>query len=143
MRTAIRYSVWTLMMSFLVGCDGVVGPDERRQVGVIDFFEQPTVIAVPDTVRAGEDFQVSVRTYGRGCVRQDTTEVAVEGRLAQVVPYDLHSRDGTCSDVVRAFDHAAVVRFEEAGEAEVRVVGKRLPENAMMVLAHPVVVEDI
>lgn len=143
MRTAIRFSMWTLMMLFLVGCSGLVGPDERRQVGVIDFYDQPSVVEVPDTVRAGEDFQVSVRTYGGGCLSQDTTEVAVSGRLAQVVPYDLHSGEGACPDVLRTFDHEAVVRFEEAGEAEVRIIGRREPESAMIAVVRSVVVEDV
>lgn len=143
MHTAIRFSMWTLMILFLVGCGAVVGPDERRQVGVIDFYDQPSVIEVPDTVRVGEDFQVSVRTYGGGCVSQDTTEVAVADRLAQVVPYDLHSGEGVCPDVLRTFDHEAVVRFEDEGEAEVRVIGKRMPENAIVAVVRAVVVEDI
>lgn len=143
MRRVIHCSAWPLAILFLVGCGAVVGPDERRRVGVIDFYDQPSVIVVPDTVRAGEDFQVSVRTYGGGCVSRDTTEVAVAGRLAQVVPYDLHSGQSACLDVLRSFDHQTAVRFDEPGDAEVRVVGRRVPENTIIAVVRPVVVEEL
>lgn len=142
MRIPLLLRPLAILALFLAGCGALTGPDEERRVGVIDFFDQPTFVVVPDTVRAGEDFEVSVVTYGNGCVTSDTTEVQVSDQFAQVVPYDIHRGNTTCPDVLRTFDHKARVRFDQAGAAAVRVVGKRMPENAIILVERPVVVEE-
>lgn len=137
-----HFPVATLaLLAVLAGCSVITGPDESRRVGVIDFHDQPVEVAVPDTVSAGVDFEVSAVTYGGGCVSADDTEVEVDGLFAQVVPYDLHRRQEACPDVLRTFEHRALVRFDEPGTAEVRVVGRREPGNSLAVVVRQVVVE--
>ena len=47
------------------------------------------VISAPDTVQAAVPFEVTVRTYGGGCIDPDGLEVSMEENLAILIPYDL------------------------------------------------------
>lgn len=113
------------------GCELITGPDEV--VGLVVGVE------VPDTVQAGEEFTVTVRTSGSNtCWRRDRTEVSVRGLTATVIPYDVEDRDRgeVCGAAVIEITHTAVVTFDEPGSALVDVRGR----NGTGVEA-PVVVE--
>lgn len=122
------------------GCTALLGPGETRRLGVIDFYQEPVVIAVPDTVQAGAAFEVSVRTYGGGCITEGETETRVEGLSADVRPYDLHSGAGVCTDELRIFDHQATLAFEQEGVGEVRFHGREMPADSLVTYVRPVVV---
>jgi hypothetical protein len=114
----------------LAACTGLPGgqePDERR-VGIIRLYQTdpPDVLVVPDTVRAGVDFQVAATTLGGGCERAGETEVDVRGGLATVTPYDYTARAAACTDILRFLPHTATLRFASPGEAVVRLQGRRV-----------------
>lgn len=140
-RKPIRLLHVTALILVATGCTALLGPGETRRLGVIDFYQDPVVIAVPDTVQAGAAFEVSVRTYGGGCITKGDTETQVEGLTAEVRPYDLHSGAEVCTDELRIFDHRATLAFEQAGLAEVRFHGREMPADSVVTIVRSVVVE--
>lgn len=120
---------------------GPAGPGDGRLLGVIAFHGHPVVVEVPDTVDAGEPFEVSVRTYGGGCLTKGDTEVEIRGRRVDVVPYDVHSGENICTDNLAVFDHRVTVTIAEPGPAEVRIRGNEMPADKEVVVTREVVVE--
>jgi len=102
-------------------------PEDRR-VGILRLYQTdpPAALVVPDTVRAGADFQVSATTLGGGCERAGETEVDVQGGVATVTPYDYTALPAACTDILRHLPHTAVLRFGTPGEAVVRLRGRRV-----------------
>jgi hypothetical protein len=102
-------------------------PEDRR-IGILRLYQTdpPAALVVPDTVRAGVDFQVSATTLGGGCERAGETEVDVQTGVATVIPYDYTQRGVDCPDILRFLPHAAVLRFAAPGEAVVRLRGRRV-----------------
>lgn len=140
--TTVRRAALMLGLLPITACSGLLGPEDETRLGVISFYDDPLVITVPDTVSAGAPFELSVRTYGGGCIRPNGTLVQVEGRAVTVAPYDVHSGHDYCPDVLRIFDHDATVTLHEAGLAEIRIRGRSMPaDSTMVVVRHVVVLE--
>lgn len=86
-------------------------------------------IEAPDTVRVGETFPVTIRTVGLdGCWAAAGEDVTVEGLTATVVPFDsTGDREGVaCTMALTSLLHEVELSFGEAGEARVRVEGRRV-----------------
>lgn len=141
MTHAPRASVLMLASALAAGCAGMLESEENRRPGVIAFYDNPIVVQAPDAVEAGAAFEVTVRTYGGGCVTQGPTEVEHDARAVVVRPYDVHSGASVCTDELRMFDHRATVSVEEPGVAEIRVHGTELPADSAVVVTRSVVVE--
>jgi hypothetical protein len=114
----------------LAACTGLPGgqePDERR-VGIIRLYrtDPPGALVVPDTVRAGVDFQVAAITLGGDCERAGETGVDVRCGVATVTPYDYTARTASCTDILRFLPHTPMLRFAPPGEAVVRLQGRRV-----------------
>ena len=131
----------------LVGCDAFSGPDfETRRV-----LGQPALsslgvepLAIPDTVTAGEPFEVTVTTAGGGChVRADGVEVDAGGEAVEFRPYDIVrvpvSDRAACTLPLLHFPRTAVVVMAEPGRRLLRVVGGSGPDPT----TSPVVVERV
>lgn len=115
--------------------------DETRRIGVISYYSEPVLIDAPTTARTGEHFDVRVRTYGGGCIRQGETSTTVEGLRAGVTPYDIDSGASACTDELRTFEHTARLRFDGAGLAIITVRGRRLPEDEIVIIEHQLIVQ--
>lgn len=124
-----------------LSCTVLTGPKEEERVGVIDFYDDPVVIIVPEMASVGGPFEVSVRTFGNGCVSRGRTEVEAAGLSVRVTPYDIHSGQKYCTDILRVFEHRAVVTVTEAGVAEILVRGLTKPGDTLVTFAHDVAVE--
>lgn len=86
-------------------------------------------LEVPDTVRVGERFTAAVRTVGRnGCWSPAGEDVSVDGLTATVVPFDStgQRKDVACTTALTSLLHEVGISFGEAGEAVVRVDGRRV-----------------
>jgi hypothetical protein len=118
-----------------------MGPKEEERVGVIEFYDDPVVIIVPEAASVGEPFEVSVRTFGSGCMSQGRTEVKAAGLSVRVTPYDIHSGHDYCPDILRVFEHRAIVTVTEAGAAEIIVRGLAKPGDTLVSFTHTVAVE--
>jgi hypothetical protein len=122
------------------GCEGLSSPDTLHKAGILEYYDQPVVVTAPDSVHAGQAFDVTIRTYGDGCYSQGETPVAVQGSVAQLSPFDLRSTRGNCPAVVQTFDHHASVTFSALGTAQVVVAGVREPEHTLVTVQRSVVV---
>ena len=96
--------------------------------GILEGFDQPVVVNVPDTVPVHTPASVVATTYGGGCIfAKAFTTVSVEGLNAVVEPYDsVDISTRICTLEIRQFVHTAEVQFAEQGTATVRVVGRRV-----------------
>jgi hypothetical protein len=122
MRTLLRYS---MALVLLAGCGTVLDPEGwHREVGMTGDGGAAPPIALPASAKRGVAFEARVTTYGSSsCTRPDGAEVRVRGLVADVTPYDSIFR-GTCTADLRSFPRAVTLRFDEAGEATVRVNGR-------------------
>ncbi len=127
-----------------VGCDLIFGPNERREVGIIQGLsaESPE-IEIPETVQAGEDFTVTIRTgWHNGCARMDTVEVTEEGPAAvTLTPYDIITNGGHCTQQTQTFVHTATLRFSEPGTAQVTIRGRSSGNSGVISVQRAVTVE--
>ncbi|HZG44175.1 MAG TPA: hypothetical protein VEY93_14600, partial [Longimicrobium sp.] len=114
------------------------GPDAQRHVGIVEWsrssvqtFADPAmgVITAPDTVTAGQPFQVTITTAGpSGCWRAAGAEKAVQGNLATLTPFD-RVLDGICTQAVVSLPRSVEVRFDVRGQATLRVYGRRVVDG--------------
>src|SRR5467141_1683469 len=95
-QSALRLaSVLPALLAVLAACTSVSDEGEYRVVGLID--EAGTsfdALVVPDTVRAGIPFTVTVSTFGSSCLRPDGSDAQVFGLIANVTPYDVAPQSG-------------------------------------------------
>ena len=134
----------TLALGSSAGCRLIADNEIRRerQLGLIQYYHDPLVVQIPETVAVASPFEVTVRTYGGGCIDQGDTEVSVVGQAAAVRPYDVFVTDlppnYACTDELRLYTHRAHVRFEQAGPATVTVHGRVRPGDSVMVVQRSV-----
>lgn len=117
----------------------------ERQPAFLQFYDDPIVIHVPETVTVATEFEVTVRSYGGGCIDQGDTEVSVVGRSASVRPHDhfvthLPENYG-CTRELRLYTHRAVLRFDERGLAAVTVHGRVHPGDSAIAVMRDVNVQ--
>jgi len=113
-----------------------------RYPGAIEYYAQPALISVPDSVRVGESFTVAVATYGAGCSDADRTQTSQSGLVGHVTPYDIErtTSGSACGAEMRTHGHTATLRFTEAGTATVNFYGIRLPGQEAISFQRTVVV---
>ncbi len=124
-----------------LACDSTLGIDEEARIGVIAFHGDPVVITVPDTVQAGVSFEVSVLTYGDGCLSKGGATIQIVGLSVDVTPYDIHSGAEVCELMLNHFDHRATLTLRESGVAQISFHGKQLPGDSLLTVVREVVVE--
>ncbi len=139
----MRKLVWFFLLS-TVACSSLMVPtDEVRVIGTIAGFRAGDPhIHVPDTVPAGQPFNVEVTTYGNGCTSEGDTDVRLQPLHAVVTPYDIKRRtEGVvCPDILNVFMHRATLRFEQRGTARVTIQGTEEPSGAVITLERTVIV---
>lgn len=115
-------------------------PSQVRHVGIVEwsasnaqYFADPAmgVITAPDTVTAGQPFQVTITTVGAsGCWRAAGAEKAVQGSLATITPFD-RVEDGFCTGALVSLPRAVELRFDVPGEATIRAYGRRVLDGKL------------
>ena len=133
-RSRRRERTWFPLAALLTACGVPTNPATSERPGVIEFYSDPVQIEVPESVAAGQPFDVSIRTYGGGCILQDRTEVERSGMVADVRPYDRHISAPICTTELRHFNHTATVSFPERGTGRIRVQGMRAPGDVPLVV---------
>lgn len=142
MKNAHRWITLAALASLGAGCTNALEVTEVKRIGTIVHYEDPLLITTPDTVTAGDPFEVVVRTYGGGCVEKGEVAVQQEGLSVDVTPWDL-VREGeglNCPDVLGMFDHRAVLTLPTARTAEIRFHGREAPADSLLVVTRSVVV---
>lgn len=113
-------------------------PEVGRHVGIVEWsrsnvqtFADPAlgVITAPDTVTAGQPFQVTITTTGpNGCWRSAGAEKAVQGNLATITPFDRVEGE-VCTQALVSLPRSVEVRFDIRGEATIRAYGRRVVDG--------------
>lgn len=137
LRTTHLRPALVLALALLPACDGLVdGAGWRRQVGEIS--ETPATLQMPASVQRGVAFTATVTTIGSSsCTRADGAEANVSGLLAEVMPYDRKATGGVpCTADLASFPRPVTLRFDQAGDAVVRVHGYSIGIRASMYEAH-------
>ena len=125
--------VWLGLLAIAVTSCGLLEPDETLVPGIIQSYGSPLVFEAPDTVTAGVPFRAVVRTYGGGCISKGSVTVAIDGRIATLVPRDRQSDADFCTLELRFFSHEVDILFEGSGLGEIRVVGRVEPGDSIVV----------
>jgi hypothetical protein len=111
----------------LTGCS-LLGLGDEERLGLLEFYNDSSVISVPDTVDAGANFEVAFYTFGGGCISRGDTRVEVTGNTAVVTPLDLNA-DGPCTLELQFLDHTTTVRLQVPGSGTLIVNGRAEPED--------------
>ena len=126
-----------ITLTLVAAACGLLGPEENRVLGRVQD------VLLPDSVRQGQSFTVTVITLGGGCSRQGDTEVEVKGNMALITPYDIQiiPRGGTgCTLIEVAYQHVADVEFPTEGDGLVLVRARDLRSDTAIELRHTVTV---
>jgi len=117
-----RFTCWILLAVVLpAACSGSsLEPETQVTIG---HFSSDQAIQVPTSVTVGQGFLVEVTTVGDGCVDHSSTQVAVNGLVATVIPLDEVAIGVPCQGIEKHFRHAGIVRFHQTGQAVVRIQG--------------------
>lgn len=127
-------------------CSVLADPQVIRSpmIATIDFYNDPIVVHTPDSVRVGNVFPVTVRSYGGGCITQGHTDVTINGLGAVVTPYDTvvtrAPENYACTMELRHYEHVAHLAFDRPGSAAIRFQGRREPGGTIISVSRTVVV---
>lgn len=138
--------VLALAVAVAAGCTVTSGPGTETVRGILSFGPEGSggapatadpgrngalqgTLEVPDTARVGKSFTATVRTVGRnGCWSSAGEDVSVDGLTATIVPFDSTGQreNVACTMALTSLLHEVELSFGEAGEAVVRVQGRRV-----------------
>lgn len=121
------------------GASEIVASAAARVPGQLTGDGEP--IIVPSSIRAGTDFELTVRTGGDGCWTKGDASVVLGETTADIFVYDMTNatRPGTmCTMIYKQFDHKVRLRFAEKGEALIRVWTRTAGDGPV---GKPVIVE--
>jgi hypothetical protein len=103
------------------------------------------VVSVPEIVPADSAFDVSIRSYGDGCVAKGETEVSSSDGVVEIRSYDYDQKlirfDRACTEQLKLIEHHALVVFHQKGTATIRFVGKSEPGRQIVRVERSVVVQ--
>jgi hypothetical protein len=118
-----------------------LGP--RRVVGIIDAgVTDQQIIEAPAEASSGQSFTVTVYTFGNSCIKAAGAEVAIDGLVATITPYDFVTSDGVCLDYLKAYPRAVQLSFAQAGPATIRVKGLSDSQPGFVTVEHSLVVRQ-
>ena len=131
----------------LLAACAIFGPDDSSPganqpgLAILAFYGDTSDVQLAATVQVGEVTSVRFTSFGGGCIRQDSTEVAVAGLTAVIRPHRLEAPpNAVCSADLRIDQNVADLRFDEAGRARVRIVGLTQPDDRIFVLERDLLV---
>ena len=89
-------------------------------------------IEAPETVTAGEPFEVTFITIGaNGCWEPAGTDLEVDGLTARATAYDRTEEEGqACTMVLLELPRTETLQFDEPGEGTIRLEGRRVEGDA-------------
>ena len=122
------HGVLALALAFSAGCDSSTEPEVVWVVslGLLMPLSIVSTVVVPDTVVAGQQVPVIVNTVGSSsCTRPAGVVIVGAGTSHQTLtPLDsIAVRAAACTDDLAPRPHPAVLTFQQAGSATIRVQG--------------------
>ena len=126
-------------------CDLVGLGDDQVAALLVGVVGDEPDISLPSSVEVGEEFVVTVKSYGlSGCWRKGETRSSVDGLEASVRPFDHEPSGGqACTANIPEFIHEATLRFQEAGTARVTIQGRALQNRAPVTFLREVTVTGV
>jgi hypothetical protein len=150
---SVYLALMTPAVGILAGCDLLTGSDGERVLGIIgweyanaestaafvidedsclvpDGSEPRCLLQAPDTVDAGEPFEVLVQTIGGGggsCMRPDGAQVSASPTTIEIIPYDLYFPSPVgwgCLEVPVWLPRTLELVFPEPGHALLSLTGR-------------------
>jgi hypothetical protein len=115
------------------GCD-ILDPGWSRHLGMVMEGTPPmTSLVAPDAVTRATPFQITASTFGSSsCTRADGYEVTSTTGAFEVRLYDQEAPPHTaCTADLRSFARTLTVQFDQAGPAEIRVIGRGDGQDGM------------
>jgi hypothetical protein len=122
-------------------CQDPTGLDSERRTATIAFFGLPIVFEAPDSVESGVAFTVTTRAYGNDCFRAGGEKIRRSDGVVELTPKVLvRTGPNVCDDILVTIDQDAEITLGSPGEYEIRIRGKELPVDSIVVASHTVVV---
>jgi hypothetical protein len=115
---------WLLAATAACGgpADSVIEP------GRLEFYDYQPMIDVPSSATSGVSINMTVRTYGGGCISFESTDVAVTHDGADVYVYDRRRIPGeseACTLDLVFIPHDAMLTFTTPGTKTIHIHGRR------------------
>lgn len=148
---SLTYNAAALLLLVLfwsgTACDFLGGSNDTEEViGFVteDITATPPLVA-PDTVQAGEPFEITVTTFGPNlCWQAAREEVVREPMRVTITPYDRAPAGNTaCADAIAEMERTISAQFDTLGEAAIVVNGRTgwVNDPEPVTLTHTVTVE--
>jgi hypothetical protein len=116
----------SLGLPLAVACS-LLEPTSAEPALVI-FYGDTARVSAPTFAAPGVGFQVSVPTFAGGCTRTIArTEVRISGNLAEIRPYNETRQAPACPDDLIILTHVVSLRFDQQGQATIRVIAGQRP----------------
>lgn len=118
-------------------------PPVGVQTGFIEFYDRSTDVRAPASGTFGDTVTITVTTYGDGqCIKFHSTDVTTASLAIEIVPLDYFEEraETWCPDVLVSIQHEARVLLREGGTVQLRVRGRRWPENTVVTVDRTIVV---
>ena len=118
-----------ILVTLIVGACG--GPDDPVvEPGIIEYYDVagPT-IDVPVSASVGTPLNISVTTYGDGCISFDSTEVNVADEHADIYTFNqrrIATEETGCTLILNHIPHQASVTFASVGTKAIRIHGRKI-----------------
>jgi heat shock protein HslJ len=120
--------------------------------GILDFnaADSQPVVTAPENVVTGEDFEVTITTFGGGCEEAGPVSAIQTLDGATIFVYDetTATHPGVvCTTILKQLPHTVTLRFDEPGEKLLQIWGRRVspeagPLGEPTVIEHRIVVDD-
>jgi hypothetical protein len=123
-------------------CANPVEPERERVMGALLQYHDAPQIIVPDSVDAGQEFEVRILTYTRGeCIERPSADVEVDGLTAAITPWhDRVLRPGCDRGRDMMLGFPVVLTFHQPGDATITIHGRHRPRDEPVSLHYQVVV---
>lgn len=120
------------------------GPQAARILGSLNFRGTQEAIVAPATVGVGQDFPVTIATFGDGCVEKGDEGVILADTGASIFVYDFTTATQpgvACTTILKRLQHTVTLRFAQPGMKVIRVWGRQEGADASP-LGAPIVLEQ-
>lgn len=100
----------------------------QRVLGALILGGTQEAISAPAVVGVGQDFPVTITTFGDGCVEKGDEGVILGVNDATIFVYDFTTatRPGVpCTTIFKRLQHTVTLRFTQPGEKVIRVWGRQ------------------
>jgi hypothetical protein len=115
--------------TYSLGATSPPPPAQAQRVpGILNFRGTQEAITAPATVGVGQEFQVTIATFGDGCVEKGDEGVILSDTGASIFVYDLTTATQpgvVCTTILKRLQHTVTLRFTQPGEKVIRVWGRQ------------------